>query len=79
MALTTEELSFVERKMCVMLFLQLIRLEGTYTISTLRCIHDFNVKAVDDVERNPPLYDRILIDFGKKIRIITVLDWDEQW
>ncbi len=79
MPFTTEDLSFVERKMCVLLFLQFITHEGIYTIPTIRRIHDTNFRAVDEVERNPPLYDRILSDFGDKIRIITILDWDEQW
>lgn len=79
MPLTIEELSFVERKMCVLLFLQFITTEGSYTISALRHIHDSNIKLVEDTERNTPLYDRILVSFGDKIRIITILDWDEQW
>ncbi len=70
---------FLDRKICVLLYLQFINPAVTYTRHILREIHDLNIEAVNEAEQNPVLYKRILREFMDRAQMVSVLDRMDMW
>lgn len=77
--MTSVSEEFLDRKICVLLYLEFINPAVTYTRHILREIHDLNIEAINEVEQNPLLHKRILREFTTRAQMLSVVDRMDMW
>lgn len=73
------ELTFLDKKICILLQLSLIDPAREYYVADLKAIWTGNQSACEAIENNPTASDACYATYGEQAQLILVIDRNSEW